>query len=196
MNLRHGARGPRDLLQRARRPVDSGRRRADARRWPRSSTGRRIQGFAVDAGSRTYHTAILARSLKVPGRRRPARRVARDPAGTPVDPRRHDRRGRRSTRAGRDRRRAAPRAAAAQAAAEPPRGRRARSTTADGVTVRLQANVELLEDLPSCCASTAPRASACIARSSCSPAGRSTAPPRTRSTRSTAACSSRWRRSR
>ena len=26
----------------------------------------RVRGFATDAGSRTYHTAILARSLKVP----------------------------------------------------------------------------------------------------------------------------------
>ena len=41
-------------------------------------------GFATDAGSRTYHTAILARSLKVPavvGLRDASRRVR---PGTPV----------------------------------------------------------------------------------------------------------------
>ena len=50
--------------------------------------------------------------------------------------------------------------------------------------------------ISSCFASTAPKASACIDRSSCSPADRSRAPPKMRSTRSIAAWSSRWRRNR
>ena len=43
-----------------------------------------MQGFATDAGSRTYHTAILARSLNVPaivGLHDASLRIA---AGTPV----------------------------------------------------------------------------------------------------------------
>ena len=42
---------------------------------------RKIRGFATDAGSRTYHTAILARSLARAGRRRAARRERAHPAG-------------------------------------------------------------------------------------------------------------------
>jgi phosphotransferase system enzyme I (PtsI) len=47
-----------------RRPVDPDRRRAD-RILAAQLDWSRVQGFATDAGSRTYHTAILARSLKV-----------------------------------------------------------------------------------------------------------------------------------
>ena len=64
MNLRHGA-GLRDLLKDIEGPsvliadelTPSLAAQLD---WTR------VRGFAVDAGSRTYHTAILARSLKVP----------------------------------------------------------------------------------------------------------------------------------
>ncbi|MGE0460075.1 MAG: phosphoenolpyruvate--protein phosphotransferase [Vicinamibacterales bacterium] len=107
----------------------------------------RVQGFATDAGSRTYHTAILARSLKVPavvGLHDLSSRVA---AGTPIvldgatgevavdpdqaaiDAARH--------RAARPRR---------SAAAAPPG--QAPVSTADGVRIRIDANIELVEDLP------------------------------------------------
>src|SRR5687768_4304098 len=65
MNLRHGARGPRELLSQIDGPsvliADELTASVAAQLdWSR------VQAFATDAGSRTYHTAILARSLKVP----------------------------------------------------------------------------------------------------------------------------------
>ncbi len=105
----------------------------------------RVQGFATDAGSRTYHTAILARSLKVPaivGLHDASLRIA---AGTPVildgtsgelivaPTRGADRR--RPARATRPRRRG------------PAAGEAGPVTTTDGVRIRLEANIELLEDL-------------------------------------------------
>jgi phosphotransferase system enzyme I (PtsI) len=149
MNLRHGARGPRDLLRELDGPSiliadELTASLAAQLDW------NRIQGFALDAGSRTYHTAILARSLKVPavvGLHDASARIA---AGTVVvldgqsgelvvdpSPDTVDAAHRRA--AGALRRHAAPTEPAA-GAAEP-------VTTADGVAVRLQANVELLEDL-------------------------------------------------
>ena len=109
----------------------------------------RIQGFATDAGSRTYHTAILARSLKVPAVVGLHDASTRIPAGTVlvidgtsgelvVDPgpdllaRAQGRATRRS-----------PVRHAAPGGSHP-----YLATTADGVPVRLEANVELLEDLP------------------------------------------------
>ena len=148
MNLRHGARGARDLLSELDGPSiliadELTASLAAQLDWTR------IAGFAVDAGSRTYHTAILARSLKVPavvGLHDASQRIA---AGTPlildgitgtltVNPSVADidearERARRPairrvpTRSVRD-------------ASEP-------LATADGVSIRLQANVELLEDL-------------------------------------------------
>ena len=83
MNLRHGARGPRELLSQIDGPsiliADELTASVAAQLdWSR------VQGFATDAGSRTYHTAILARSLKVPaivGLHDASLRVA---AGTPL----------------------------------------------------------------------------------------------------------------
>lgn len=106
----------------------------------------RVLGFATDAGGRTHHTAILARSLKVPavvGLRDASRRVR---PGTPVvidgtsgaitiDP---------SAAEIDDAQRRAPRrraAAAATSDALPPPTR-----TADDVVIRLDANVERVED--------------------------------------------------
>ncbi len=107
----------------------------------------RVLGFATDAGSRTYHTAILARSLKVPavvGLRDVSRRVR---PGTPVivdgatglvtiDP---------SPAQIEDAQHRAParhrRHAVAPGPPEP-------ALTADGVPVRLDANMERLEDVP------------------------------------------------
>ena len=83
MNLRHGARGPRELLSQIDGPsiliADELTASVAAQLdWTR------VQAFATDAGSRTYHTAILARSLKVPaivGLHDASLRIA---AGTPV----------------------------------------------------------------------------------------------------------------
>jgi phosphotransferase system enzyme I (PtsI) len=146
MNLRHGARGARDLLSELDGPSilvadELTASLAAQLDWTR------IQGFALDAGSRTYHTAILARSLKVPavvGLHDASARIAAgtpvilngtsgevvvDPAPAAIDDARH---------------RAASREPRTLTPREPETGP---ALTADGVTVRLQANVELLEDL-------------------------------------------------
>jgi len=108
---------------------------------------RRVQGFATDAGSRTYHTAILARSLKVPaivGMHDASVRIA---PGTPVilDGATGELIVNPTTEA----------LDAARRRAMPSRRRQAAAITApgplstrDGVRIRLEANVELIEDLP------------------------------------------------
>jgi phosphotransferase system enzyme I (PtsI) len=147
MNLRHGRRGARDLLSELDGPSiliadELTASLAAQLDWTR------IQGFAVDAGSRTYHTAILARSLKVPavvGLHDASSRIA---PGTPVildgttgevvvapPPPAIEEAQRRAARV--DRRHGPPSDARG---AEP-------LTTADGVSIRLEANVELIEDL-------------------------------------------------
>jgi len=144
MNLRHGARGPRELLSQIDGPAvliadELTASVAAQLDWSR------VQAFATDAGSRTYHTAILARSLKVPaivGLHDASLRVA---AGTPVildgttgelvvapAPELIDEAHRRATR---PRRRG-----------QPP-GDSGPVATSDGVRIRLEANIELLEDL-------------------------------------------------
>jgi phosphotransferase system enzyme I (PtsI) len=144
MNLRHGARGPRELLSQIDGPsiliADELTASVAAQLdWTR------VQAFATDAGSRTYHTAILARSLKVPaivGLHDASLRIA---AGTPVildgttgelvaapTAEMIDEAHRRATR---------PRRRGVHAADAGP------VSTTDGVRVRLEANVELLEDL-------------------------------------------------
>ena len=143
MNLRHGARGPRELLSQLDGPsvliADELTASVAAQLdWSR------VQGFATDAGSRTYHTAILARSLKVPavvGLHDASIRIA---AGTPVvldgttgelivapPPDVIDEAHRRAAR---------PKRRGFSAETGP-------VSTTDGVRVRLEANVELLEDL-------------------------------------------------
>lgn len=144
MNLRHGARGPRELLSQIDGPsvliADELTASVAAQLdWSR------VQGFATDAGSRTYHTAILARSLKVPaivGLHDASVRVV---AGTPVildgttgelvvapSPDLIDEAHRRASRPRR------------RGALHPEQGP---ATTRDGVRIRLEANIELLEDL-------------------------------------------------
>ena len=144
MNLRHGAKGPRELLSQIDGPsiliADELTASIAAQLdWSR------VQGFATDAGSRTYHTAILARSLNVPaivGLHDASLRIA---AGTPVildgttgeltvspTPEAIDAAHRRATR---------PRRRAASASEAGP------VTTRDGVRIRLEANIELLEDI-------------------------------------------------
>ncbi len=144
MNLRHGARGPRELLSQIDGPsiliADELTASVAAQLdWSR------VQGFATDAGSRTYHTAILARSLNVPaivGLHDASLRIA---AGTPVildgttgeltvspTPDEIDDAHR---RAARPRRRSTTPSEAGPV------------TTRDGVRIRLEANIELLEDI-------------------------------------------------
>ncbi len=114
----------------------------------------RIRGFATDAGSRTYHTAILARSLGVPAvvglhdvstRVPPGASVIVDGATgdvtidpSPADVHDAESRARLS--------RAKP--AVARSSAGP-------LTTADGVPVLLQANIERAEDVPAALAAGA-----------------------------------------
>jgi phosphoenolpyruvate-protein phosphotransferase (PTS system enzyme I) len=147
MNLRHGARGARDLLSELDGPSVLVADELTAS-FAAQLDWTRIQGFAVDAGSRTYHTAILARSLQVPAIVGLHDASSRIPAGIPVildgtsgevvvDP--------------------APQAIdeAQRHAARPRRGHAPLPhgdaaeplATRDGVPIRLEANVELLEDL-------------------------------------------------
>ena len=107
----------------------------------------RVQGFAVDAGSRTYHTAILARSLNVPAVVGLHDLSARVPTGTTIilDGTTGE------VVIGAE----GPELDIAQRRAERPRRRNGLGTssrgpllTADGVPVRLDANIELVEDLP------------------------------------------------
>jgi phosphotransferase system enzyme I (PtsI) len=147
MNLRHGVRGAQDLLSELDGPSILVADELTAS-FAAQLDWTRIQGFAVDAGSRTYHTAILARSLKVPavvGLHDASMRIA---AGTPVildgttgevtvapAPEAIEEAQRRALRASRTRP-----AIAAERTSGP-------LTTVDGVAIRLEANVELLEDL-------------------------------------------------
>ncbi len=144
MNLRHGASGPRELLSQIDGPAiliadELTASVAAQLDWSR------VQGFATDAGSRTYHTAILARSLKVPaivGLHDASLRIA---AGTPVildgtsgelvvapSADLIDEAHRRATR---------PRKRGLA------HGEAGPAMTTDGVRIRLEANIELLEDL-------------------------------------------------
>ena len=141
MNLRHGARGPRELLSQIDGPsvliADELTASVAAQLdWSR------VQGFATDAGSRTYHTAILARSLKVPaivGLHDASLHIA---AGTPVildgttgellvapPPEVIEEAQRRAAR---------PKRRGTASIATGP------ITTRDGVRIRLEANIELL----------------------------------------------------
>lgn len=106
----------------------------------------RIRGFATDAGSRTYHTAILARSLGVPavvGLHDVSRRV---PAGAAViidgdtgdiviDPEPAVRQE------------AEARAQLARTAAPRPRPAGDPAASRDGLRIRLDANIERLDDV-------------------------------------------------
>lgn len=144
MNLRHGAKGPRELLSQIDGPsiliADELTASVAAQLdWSR------VQGFTTDAGSRTYHTAILARSLNVPaivGLHDASLRIT---AGTPVvldgttgelvvapAPSEIDEARRRAAR---------PRRRGVAASEAGP------VSTRDGVRVRIEANIELLEDL-------------------------------------------------
>ena len=144
MNLRHGARGPKELLSQIDGPsiliADELTASVAAQLdWSR------VQGFATDAGSRTYHTAILARSLKVPaivGLHDASLRIA---AGTPIVV--DGTTGELVISPAPDVIEEAQRRAAWPRRKGTAAGEAGPITTTDGVRVRLEANIELLEDL-------------------------------------------------
>jgi phosphotransferase system enzyme I (PtsI) len=143
MNLRRGAATPRDLLS----EIDESSVLIADELTPSLAAQvdwTRVRGFATDAGSRTYHTAILARSLEVPAVVglheasrviKPGQMVAIDSDANEIviDPDETT-----IARARRDNLDHRPAAAAAE---------RKPASTADGVRVRLEANIEFPEDL-------------------------------------------------
>src|SRR6185295_17861200 len=145
MNLRKGVATPRDLL----RELDESSVLIADELTPSIAAQvdwTKVRGFATDAGSRTYHTAILARSLDVPavvGLHDASRSVEAgqlvvvDGSGSAliVDP--NDEVLARVARHADDRR------PGAGVEAE----RRRPATTADGIRVRLDANIEFPDDL-------------------------------------------------
>jgi phosphotransferase system enzyme I (PtsI) len=144
MNLRHGVATTRDLLS----EVDEASVLIADELTPSLAAQidwTKVRGFATDAGSRTYHTAILARSLEVPAVVglhnasaivRAGQLVVIDGTGHQivVDP--DEVTLARAARSTEDR---PARAGDAE--------RRRPATTADGVRVRLEANIEFPDDL-------------------------------------------------
>ncbi len=145
MNLRQGVATPRDLL----REVDEASVLIADELTPSLAAQvdwTRVRGFATDAGSRTYHTAILARSLDVPAivglhdasrQVEPGQLVVLDGSANEliIDPDPDD-----LSRAARH----------AEDYRPAPGGeaqRRREAATADGVRIRLDANIEFPDDL-------------------------------------------------
>jgi phosphotransferase system enzyme I (PtsI) len=145
MNLREGVATPRDLL----REIDDASVLIADELTPSLAAQvdwTRVRGFATDAGSRTYHTAILARSLEVPALVglheaskiiQPGQLVVIDGSANEliVDP--DEEVLARVARSADDHR------PAAHSEAE----RRRPATTADGERIRLEANIEFPDDL-------------------------------------------------
>jgi phosphoenolpyruvate-protein phosphotransferase (PTS system enzyme I) len=146
MNLRRGVSTPRDLL----RDLDESSVLIADELTPSLAAQvdwTKVRGFATDVGSRTYHTAILARSLDVPAvvglhdasaRIQAGQLVVIDGTASEVlvDPTPEEL-TRAATHAAEDRR------PAAAGEAE----RRRPAATADGVPIRLDANIEFPDDL-------------------------------------------------
>jgi phosphoenolpyruvate-protein phosphotransferase (PTS system enzyme I) len=145
MNLRRGVSTPRDLL----RELDESSVLIADELTPSLAAQvdwTKVRGFATDAGSRTYHTAILARSLDVPAvvglhnaseRIQPGQLVIIDGTGSAVilDPTPEEL-ARAATQS--DDQLPAPAAEAE---------RRRPAATADGVRIQLDANIEFPDDL-------------------------------------------------
>jgi phosphotransferase system enzyme I (PtsI) len=145
MNLRRGVSSPRDLLK----DLDESSVLIADELTPSLAAQvdwTKVRGFATDVGSRTYHTAILARSLDVPAvvglhdassRIQAGQLVVIDGSESEVivDPTAEEL-GRAVTQAAEDRR---------PAAADADRQRPA--ATADGTRIRLDANIEFPDDL-------------------------------------------------
>jgi len=144
MNLRANAATPRDVLQQ----IDEASVLIADELTPSVAAQidwTKVRGFATDAGSRTYHTAILARSLEVPAVVglhnasaiiQPGQLVVIDGSSSEVFVEPTADVLERVNRQGHDHRPAA--------AAEPGQGP---ATTADGVRIRLDANIEFPDDL-------------------------------------------------
>ena len=193
MNLRHGVATPRDLL----REVDEASVLIADELTPSLAAQidwTKVRGFATDAGSRTYHTAILARSLEVPAVVglhnasaiiQPGQLVVID--GTGQRDHRRSRRGDARTRGAQRRRSPAVAGRATPSAA-------GRPTTADGVRIRLEANIEFPDDLAA--ARYAGAEGIGLYRSEFLLSGGERGLAKRSSTRSTAACSKAWRRGR
>jgi phosphoenolpyruvate-protein phosphotransferase (PTS system enzyme I) len=144
MNLRRGVASPRDLL----RELEEASVLIADELTPSLAAQidwTKVRGFATDAGSRTYHTAILARSLDVPAvvglhnavdRIRPGQLVIIDGDANEivVDP--TDEVLARAARHADDHRPAV----GVEAERRP-------AVTADGVKIRLDANIEFADDL-------------------------------------------------
>ncbi len=145
MNLRKGGATPRDLL----RELDESSVLIADELTPSIAAQvdwTKVRGFATDAGSRTYHTAILARSLDVPAvvglhnaseRVQAGQLVVIDGSASELilDPTPEDLA--RAARHADDHRPGAPIDAE----------RRRPAATADGVPIRLDANIEFPDDL-------------------------------------------------
>jgi phosphoenolpyruvate-protein phosphotransferase (PTS system enzyme I) len=145
MNLRLGMATPRDLL----RELDEASVLIADELTPSlvaQIDWTRVRGFATDAGSRTYHSAILARSLEVPAvvglydasrMIQPGQLVVIDGSASEVivDP------GEEVLA------RAAGQRADRTPAPGPAHERRGPAVTADGVRIRLDANIEFPDDL-------------------------------------------------
>jgi phosphotransferase system enzyme I (PtsI) len=146
MNLRQGRVGPRDLLKQ----IDESSVLIADELTPSLAAQvdwTRVRGFATDAGSRTYHTAILARSLEVPAVVglhdasriiQPGQLVVIDGDANEVIIEPDQETLSRAARAVDDRR-------PAPITGESQRARPAR--TADGVHIRIEANIELADEL-------------------------------------------------
>ncbi|MBI4265221.1 MAG: phosphoenolpyruvate--protein phosphotransferase [Acidobacteria bacterium] len=145
MNMRGEQGGPRDLLQDLDAPcvlvadelTPSAVVQLD---WSR------IRGFATEAGSRTYHTAILARSLGVPavvGLRDLTQRIPPgasviidgDTGEVTIDP------------PPAERQEAEARARLAHRHLPPPRAAEGPAITRDGIRIRLEANIERVDEV-------------------------------------------------
>jgi phosphotransferase system enzyme I (PtsI) len=145
MNLRLGVATPRDLL----RELDEASVLIADELTPSLAAQvdwTKVRGFATDAGSRTYHTAILARSLDVPAvvglhdasrRVQPGQLVIIDGSASQVivEP------------TAEELARAAHHADDRRPAAGVDAERRRPGSTADGVPIRLDANIEFPDDL-------------------------------------------------
>jgi phosphoenolpyruvate-protein phosphotransferase (PTS system enzyme I) len=145
MNLRQDVTSPRDLL----RAVEEASVLVADELTPSLAAQvdwTKVRGFATDAGSRTYHTAILARSLDVPavvglheavGCIRPGQLVVIDGDNHEIilDP--DEETLARVARQSQDHR----------PAHGPDADRRRPAATADGVHIRLDANIEFADDL-------------------------------------------------
>ncbi len=146
MNLRRRVTTPRDLL----RDLDESSVLIADELTPSLAAQvdwSRVRGFATDAGSRTYHTAILARSLEIPAvvglhdasrAIQPGQLVAIDGATGVVTIEPGDDELARAARLAEEH---PPLEAVAQDASRRP------AVTADGVRVRLDANIEFPDDL-------------------------------------------------